>query len=167
MEPEETARTFKLKKSIYGGLFNDDGDILLCADGKDLRLPGGPVYVADVCPFIDEKWIPAFLYRKIEADTGIVASLIGGEIQPLAATYNTYSDNFREEHSAIIVGQVNPEQIVKESVSFFDVKDVIELNIDKRIKNSQRTLVIRMFASRDCPNSYNRKTAGTWLRVNT
>ncbi|HNY36314.1 MAG TPA: hypothetical protein PLD14_03490 [Candidatus Pacearchaeota archaeon] len=163
MESEETAKSFKFKKFLYGGMFNDDGDMLLCKDGEELRMPGGQIYVADICPFINEKWVPAFLSRRIEVDTGIAAFLVVKNIQQLAATYNVYSDNFKEEHSAIIVGNINSCLVLKVNTLFFSAQDILT----QRIKNPQQFLIMRMFASRDCPNQFSRKIAGKWLKSHT
>lgn len=164
---KEVAKGWKVRKFIYAGLFDDEGSMLLCADGNDLRMPGGKVYLADICQFINEKWISDFLSRKIETDTGISSSLTKKRIQFFPAIYNTYFDNFKEEHSAIIVGKVNLEQITKDNVSFVDVQDILTKKIDEKIKKPQKVLILRMFASRDCPNSYNRKIAGKWLQSHT
>ncbi len=163
----ETAKGWKVRKFMHGGLFNEEGAMLLCSDGNDLRMPGGKVYLADICQFVNEKWISDFLSRKIEKDTGVASSLIKKRIQFFPATYNTYFDNFKEEHSAIIVGKINLEQITKENVSFFDVQDILTKKNEERIKKPQKVLILRMFASRDCPNPYNRKIAGKWLQSHT
>lgn len=168
MESSETAQSFKFKKFIYGGIFNENGDILLCTDGKELGLPGGLVYLADICQFLNERWIPDFLSRKIEASVGIPASQMRERIQPLAATYNVYSNNFKEEHSAIIIGELSSEQVINLRASFFDIHQFFDFINEEEIQSIKKPqiLILRIFASRDCPNSSHRKIAGDWLKSN-
>ncbi|MDD5098327.1 MAG: hypothetical protein PHD31_01250 [Candidatus Pacebacteria bacterium] len=167
----ETAKKLRVIKHLYGASFDEDGDILLVTNGNDIRLSGGAVYLADVCQFIDERWIPDFLARKLEIETGVV-SIINGlgilsikeKTQPLGATYTVYANNFKEEHSAVILGVVQNKWATNAKALFADVHDFFELVKNGSINRAQETLILRIFASRDCPNNYHRKVAGEELQ---
>ena len=161
----ETAKKLKVLKFLWAGIFNEHYDsILLVLDGEKVRLPAGPVYLADVCSFLDERWKQDFLSRKIEEDTGIPASLIKEKTQPLMATYDAYSSNFKEEHSGVIIGMIAPSYVTKEGASFYDTSAFLRLVKEKKIDRAQEILIWRFFASRDCKNEDSRKFAGPRLR---
>jgi len=163
----ETAKSYRPRKFIHGIIFNEDGDMLLCIDGMVMRMPGGLVYLADICQFPDERWIPDFLSRKIEADTNLPASKTRGRIQRLPATYNVYPFSFKEEHSAIIVGQIDSSDVIIKNADFFSIDEVLAPDKGYQIEEHQKMLIMRGFASRDCPNSYYRELAGKWLKSRT
>ena len=167
----ETAKKLRVVKFLYGGAFDEDGDILLVTDGDNIRLSGSAVYLADVCQFIDERWIPNFLARKLEIETGITSVINGLGIlsikektQPLGATYTVYTSNFKEEHSAVIIGVVQNKWATNVKALFADVHDFLELVKNDSIDRAQEILILRIFASRDCPNNYHRKVAGEELQ---
>lgn len=167
MEPVETARSYRPKKFLHGIIFDEEGRVLLCVNGNVIRLPGGLVYLADICQFYDERWIADFLSRKIEVDTKIPASDVRGRIQRMPAIYNVYSSVFKEEHSAIIIGQIDFDQMDIKDAEFFNIDEVINPAKWYQIEDHQKMLIMRGFASRDCPNSCYRKVAGEWLKSQT
>jgi hypothetical protein len=163
----ETAKSYRPKKFIHGIIFNEDGDMLLCISNATIRLPGGLVYWADICQFPDERWIPDFLSRRIEIDTHIPASETKRRIQRLPATYNVYPFSFKEEHSVIIVGQIDSSWVTIENAEFLSIDEVLGPAEGYQVEEHQKMLIVRGFASRDCPNSYHRKLAGEWLKSRT
>ena len=166
MEKEvEIAKKLKLMKFLYGGIFDKErGDIVLVNPNGAFKLPGGPVYLADVCQFKDERWIPSFLVRTIEASTGIPASLIERRVQPVPAMYNTYDAGFKAEHSAVIIGEIDIGHALNIKADCYGIEKFSELVGTGFIDRQTEILALRMFASRDCPNTYYRKTAGSLLK---
>jgi hypothetical protein len=157
---KESAKKLEVIKFLWAGIFNEYYDsILLVFDEGKMRLPAGPVYLADVCSFIDERWKVAFLSRKIEEETGIPSSLIRKKTQPLMATYDVYPSNFREEHSGVIIGKIDSGYVTKKTVSFYNIKTFFKLVEDKKIDRNQEVLILRFFASRDCINEESRRLA--------
>ena len=149
----ESAKKLEVIKFLWAGIFNEYySSILLINEGGEIRRPAGPVYLADVCPFVDERWMQAFLSRRIEEDTGIPASLIKKKTQPLMATYNVYSRNFREEHSGVIIGRINESYVTKVGASFYDTAALARLIKEKRISRAQEIIILRFLSSRDCRN---------------
>ncbi|MFA5431873.1 MAG: hypothetical protein WC319_03260 [Candidatus Paceibacterota bacterium] len=162
---KESAKKLEVAKFLWAGIFNEYYDsILLVLDCGKMRLPAGPVYLADVCSFVDERWKEAFLSRKIEEETGIPSSLIRKKTQPLMATYDVYPSSFREEHSGVIIGKIDSGYITKDTASFYNIKTFFKLVKDKKIDRNQEILILRFFISQDCMNEESRRLGVSRLK---
>jgi hypothetical protein len=160
----------RISRYLYGGIFDDKGNILIVIDDQGINLPGGIITNEDYIRH-GKDLASGFLSEKIEKDTGMTSFLKKGQetsletsIMMLPATYILYSVEDMTEYSAIIIGETASGNLVDPNAWFIDIEGVLFLMEEGFIKEKQGILILRMMASRDCPNKDYRKTAGKELR---
>lgn len=159
------SKAVSFEKFLYAVFFEKNtGKILLIGVDHWLTLPGGKVLREDISKFIDERWKRGFFCYKIPDQTGITAYFIEEKVQSIPATYEVYQSGLIEEHSTIIVGEIDPFFVTNPNAKFYDIDEIKGFVEEGRISVSQELLIWRALASRDCHNPTFRSKAGTLLK---
>ncbi|MFA5169794.1 MAG: hypothetical protein WC420_03640 [Candidatus Paceibacterota bacterium] len=155
----DDASGYVVEKYLYGVIFEKGtGKILLIKSGGMYWLPGGEVFPKDVFGF-GEGWKRRFFSIVVPEETGIAAYFVEDSVQDMSANYEVYPPGKNEEHTAIIIGEVYPYQVIKPEAKFYSLEEIENFIKEGRMDDDEALLIARSFVSRDCCNKEYRKKA--------
>ncbi|HOC53470.1 MAG TPA: NUDIX domain-containing protein [Candidatus Pacearchaeota archaeon] len=150
---------------IFAGIFNSKGELLLrrrdCEPylGK-WELPGGAVLKSHL-EIGDERAIGKALQERILDEIGVSISP-----QRMPAMYPTIPKKGDDIAFAVIIGIFHENTLFRGEAEFVSLEKLVFLaEYEELVSGKQRMyrMCLRMFASRDCPNSKYREEAGYLL----
>lgn len=160
----EATRYAQFEKYLYGILFErGTGKILLIEVNGRYWLPGGGVFLKDFSGF-GEGWKRRFFSITIPGQAGASAYFIEDQVQDMPANYEVYPPGKEEEHTAIIIGEIDSFRVAKAGAEFYDVEGLKRLVKEGKVEEDQALLILRAFVSRDCHNKDYREQAVPLLK---
>lgn len=151
---------------VFGGIFNSQGKLLLrkrdmngSFPGK-WELPGGAIQKKHL-EIGDERAIGKALQERILEELDVLVF-----VQRMPSMYPAMPLNGDDIAFAIIIGKLHKETHYRGETKFVDVDELKSLAESGEFlsgKGRMYRMCLRMFASRDCPNSEYRELAGLFL----